>query len=142
MSESTTTSLYEGLKALVESTFPKKCNNCGAVYETAEEFIEKTQIVRADHSGLKSTEDFDGSTIVELFRNCHCGSTLMDTFSDRRDLSESGEKRRQNFNKIMQMVQKRYNLEENEARNELLKIMRGQSSEVIKDILPSKRKSN
>jgi hypothetical protein len=140
MPDSTTTSLYDGLKALVKSAFPKKCNNCGATYQTAEEFIEKTQIIRPDHSGLKSTEDYDGSTIVELFRNCHCGSTLMDAFSDRRDLSEAGEKRRKNFDKIMQLVQKKYDLDREQARNELLKIMRGQHSEIIKDILPQKRK--
>jgi hypothetical protein len=140
MTDSATRSLYDGLKALAESAFPKKCNTCGATYQSAEEFIQKTQIVRSDHSGLKSSEDDDGSTIVELFRNCSCGSTLMDAFSDRRDLSEAGEKRRNNFDKILQLVQKKYELERTDARNELLKIMRGQHSEIIKDILPQRKK--
>ncbi|MGH1487660.1 MAG: hypothetical protein ACRBCI_15710 [Cellvibrionaceae bacterium] len=139
MSETTNDSIYSGLKALAESSFPKKCNTCNETYQTAEEFIAKTQHVRPDHSGLKSSADDDGSEIVELFRNCLCGSTLMDAFTDRRDLSESGEARRQNFDKLLVMIQDRYSIERTIARDELLKIMRGEASQIIKHIIPAPR---
>ena len=139
MSDINNDSIYSGLKALAESSFPKRCNNCGATYQTAEEFIIKTQHIRPDHSGLKSSPDDDGSQIVELFRNCSCGSTLMDAFSDRRDLSEAGEARRQNFEKLLVMIQSHYNIERHTAREELLKIMCGEASQIIKHILPSPR---
>ncbi|MCK9987662.1 MAG: hypothetical protein AzoDbin1_04134, partial [Azoarcus sp.] len=42
----------------------------------------------------------DGQVIVELFRNCVCGSTLMDCFRDRRDTSEAGLRRRARFGEL------------------------------------------
>jgi hypothetical protein len=128
--------IYSDLRALIESSFPKKCNTCGRTYQNAAEFILETEKVGAKGSGLKSTEDYDGSTIVELFRNCPCGSTLMDAFNDRRDLSEKGETRRKNFDKLLKLIQTTHKIEKDIAREELLKIMRGQSSDIIKNILP------
>jgi hypothetical protein len=61
-----------------------------APYEDAAEFLAATRQVRPDHTGLKEGIDEDGAAIVEVFRNCACGSTLLETFSDRRDQSPGG----------------------------------------------------
>ena len=79
--------LFRSLRALEEATFPKVCRNCGHRYEDAAEFLAATRQVRPDHTGLKEGIDEDGAAIVEVFRNCACGSTLLETFSDRRDQS-------------------------------------------------------
>lgn len=62
---------YAELQEIAANTFPKRCLACG-------------------RSGLKQSVDDGGHVIVELFRHCVCGSTLMDCFTDRRDASETG----------------------------------------------------
>jgi len=120
--------LFNGLKALTEASFPKKCATCQRVYQTADEFIQQTQLV-GDKSGLKSSIDDDDSVIVELFRNCVCGSTLMDCFKDRRGSS----KRRDVFGKLLILLCDK-GLEREHARTELLKVLHGESSQVIEDL--------
>lgn len=120
---------YCNLKALSDAAFPKQCANCGLVYHSLEEFVAKTEQV-AGQSGLKGGFDDDDQPIVHLFRNCACGSTLMDFFSDRRDGSQTGVQRRALFDKLI------CNLEEEglstaAARRELLKVARGESSDVL-----------
>lgn len=124
--------LYQGLQALANTSFPKKCNTCGKFYQTADQFVQETQRVRKNHSGLKSGVDDDGSVIVELFRNCSCGSTLMDCFNDRRDLTHQGERRRKKFGEVMIILQNDHGLEPAQAREEIFKILRGEGSEFIK----------
>ncbi len=94
------TTLFDELLALESCAFPKKCQTCGRTYQCVEEFTSKTHAINGK-SGLKAAEDDNGSTVLELFRNCICGSTLLDFFADRRDLSEQGTKRRQIFEKIL-----------------------------------------
>lgn len=89
--------LFKGLKELSESAFPKKCANCGRLFESAEQFLLETQDINTSTTGLKQADDDDGSQILEVFRNCPCGSTLMEFFNDRRDLSDQGTKRRKKF---------------------------------------------
>ncbi|MFT6731877.1 MAG: hypothetical protein ACJAS9_000050 [Polaribacter sp.] len=79
-------SLFDDHIALEHSSFPKKCKTCGKVYESVDEFTENTKLINGN-SGLKSSEGDDGETILELFRNCKCGSTLLDFFADRKDMS-------------------------------------------------------
>jgi hypothetical protein len=122
--------LFANLKALVESSFPKRCRNCGRSYATAAEFATATSALSPDRSGLKQTCDEDGKPIIELFRNCVCGSTLMDGFHNRRDLSPAGCKRRQCFDELLRLIQER-GIDSAVARMELLKLMRGQKSEPI-----------
>ena len=93
--------LFRSLRALEEATFPKLCRNCGRKYEDAAEFLAATRQVRPDHTGLKEGIDEDGAAIVEVFRNCACGSTLLETFSDRRDQSPGGLRRRQRFGEML-----------------------------------------
>jgi hypothetical protein len=117
---------FEGLQALAVAAFPKHCNSCGRVYATAEEFMLQTQAIRKNGSGLKQSFDDNNITIVEAYRNCFCGSTLMDFFSDRRDVSEAGQHRRQLFQKLLPHLQGK-GMGPNEAREYLLRILRGQT---------------
>lgn len=114
----------QGLRALAESAFPKSCRNCGRAYRTAQDFISETQPVRADRSGLRQTYGDDDVAIVELYRNCVCGSTLMDFFSDRRDLSAAGERRRSQFERLLPHLQQN-GMSLEQARDYLLQLLRG-----------------
>ncbi len=121
--------LFAGLRALADSAFPKTCRNCGRVYRTADEFLEETQGL-ARGSGLKSGLTEEDQTVVMLFRNCSCGSTLMDQFENRRDDSPAGVHRRQAFGKILDLLRQR-GLEASDARRELLKVVRGETSDLL-----------
>ena len=116
---------FEGLQALAASAFPKHCNYCGRVFASASEFMQQTQSVRQDITGLKQSFDDDSVTIVEAYRNCLCGSTLMDFFSDRRDISEGGARRRELFDKLLPHLQEK-GMAKAEARAHLLRLLRGQ----------------
>lgn len=129
---------YAGLRQLAESAFPKRCRNCGRTYRDAKEFVASTEPTAPDRSGLKQSLDDDNRVIVELFRNCVCGSTLMDCFNDRRDLSSSGTLRRQHFQKLLDQLAE-HGVERQLARAELLKVMRGQASELLRNIAQSRR---
>lgn len=121
--------LFSGLKALSDASFPKKCSLCGQEYASVEEYVQKTEDV-SGKSGLKKGYDDDDKPIVELFRNCVCGSTLMDCFNDRRDLSDGGLKRRELFGQLMGMLTDK-GIENDVARNELLKVIQGEPSPVL-----------
>jgi len=107
------------LRALAEAAFPKHCRNCGKVYPTAEDFLQQTQ-----GRGLKQSVDDDDMTIVEAYRNCLCGSTLMDFFSNRRDNSASGDHRRALFDKLLPDLERK-GMSRSEAREHILKLLRG-----------------
>jgi hypothetical protein len=122
--------LYHGLQALSDLSFPKQCATCGNRFETAEAFISQTESIRKS-SGLKEDVDDEDRVIVELFRNCPCGSTLMDEFNNRRDLSETGIKRREKFGELLdRLTHKGFSMKT--AREELLKVMRGEGSKLLK----------
>ncbi len=125
-------SLFEHLTALENNSFPKKCETCGAVYKDVEDFTKKTEHIRGK-SGFKSTEGDEGETILELFRNCVCGSTLLDFFSDRRDTSSNGEKRRESFNKVLEHLVKN-GIEIEKARTELKYYIKHKKSKLLEDI--------
>lgn len=126
-----------GLSALLESSFPKKCKVCGREYRTAQQFLQETQDLPSAKSCLKEAIEDDGTAIVEVFRNCVCGSTLMDEFNDRRDASEQGRLRREKFARSLQQLMKQ-GLEYPVARAELLKLLRGQPSPIIDGLLKRK----
>jgi hypothetical protein len=138
--ENQNTDFFRNLRAITDAAFPKHCKNCGMTYNGPEDFIAKTESL-SGKSGLKSSFDDSDATIVELYRNCICGSTLMDFFSDRRDNSEKGAERRRLFDKLLQTLESR-NVVREVARIELLKILRGEKSELIESLgLTFKRKS-
>lgn len=122
--------LFAGLRALSESTFPKTCSTCGKIFLSPSQFIKETQSLN-ESSGLKSSFDDDDQSIVELFRNCICGSTLMSSFTERRDTSPAGLKRRELFGRLMNiLIQK--GISEYRARAELLNFMHGKPSALFK----------
>lgn len=124
--------LFEGLKALSDNAFPKECATCGRVYRSPEDFVQQSEDI-AGRSGLKHGYDEDDRPVVELFRNCVCGSTLMDFFSDRRDASPRGLKRRRVFGKMLALLESR-GMDSQTARQELLRLMRGDPSEKIESL--------
>ena len=126
--------LFNGLIALSESSFPKICPTCNHVYESAEEYVKLTDSIRGK-SGLKVSEDDDGKPILELFRNCHCGSTLLDFFKDRRDTSEQ----REQFGQLLDQVSE-MGIERDIARTELLKVKKGVSSDILNELQQSLKK--
>ncbi len=138
MGNSIQDTLFEGLTALAESSFPKKCNCCGRLFETVEDFVKDTVDIPTAKSSLKTAEEEDGSIVLELFRNCPCGSTLMDAFSDRRDFSERGFKRREKFEFMLDFLAEQ-GIDKLVAREELLKVMHGQKSIILSCIHPPKK---
>ena len=128
---------YSGLRPREKSAFPKKCRNCGRVFETAEQYFTETSDIREEDAGLKQLIDDDSSVVVEAFRNCPCGSTLMDHFSDRRDMSPAGRARRERFDEFLKyLVQS--GLDADIAYTELLKVARGGESEILARYKPPK----
>jgi hypothetical protein len=127
-----TSELFKGLKALSEASFPKHCASCGQEYTSVKDYVEKTDDVYGK-SGLKKGYDDDDKPIVELFRNCTCGSTLMDCFSDRRDVSEAGLKRRKMFGKLIEMLTSK-GVPADTARVELMKVLKGKSSGLLEKL--------
>ena len=123
-----------GLTALLESSFPKKCNVCGREYKTAQQFLQQTQDIPNAKSCLKEAIEDNGTAIVEVFRNCICGSTLMDEFNNRRDISEAGRLKREKFGRLLQHLVN-LGIERKIARTELLKLLRGQSSQILDKLL-------
>jgi pyruvate/2-oxoacid:ferredoxin oxidoreductase beta subunit len=122
--------LFKGLHELAASSFPKTCKTCGRVFKTSEQFLTETQDLLSARSCLKQAVEDDGSTLVEVFRNCPCGSTLMDEFSDRRDLSEKGLKRRKIFER-MQAILIEKGIDADLAKSELIKAAKGKRSDLL-----------
>ena len=68
--------------------------------------------------------------VVDIFRNCVCGSTLLESFLNRRDLSEDGIMRRMLFQEMVcKLVAMGCPAET--ARSEFLKLMRGRPNELL-----------
>jgi hypothetical protein len=100
-----------------------------APYEDAAEFPGRHPAGAPDHTGLKEGIDEDGASIVEVFRNCACGSTLLETFSDRRDQSPGG---CGGASASARCSTSWWRTASNTpARDELLKLMRGQPHDLI-----------
>ncbi|AYH42101.1 oxidoreductase [Azoarcus sp. DN11] len=122
--------LYAGLAEIAADTFPKRCAACGRSYRDVDDYVAQTQRVGSGGSGLRQTVGDDGQVIVELFRNCVCGSTLLELFHNRRDVGEAGLRRRARFGELIEMLVAR-GLEREQARTELLKLLRGEPSAIL-----------
>ena len=123
--------IYAGLRQLADSAFPKRCAACGREYRSSAEFLAATKPVRTNASGLKQTHDDDGQAIVELFRNCVCGSTLLESYWNRRDLSDAGIMRRKRFQDMVGKLVAT-GCPAKIAHNELLKFVRGQPNNLMR----------
>lgn len=129
-----TDNYLNGLTALIDSSFPKTCRLCGKTYTSAEQFLAETENMPHGRSSLKQAIEDDGTVIVEVFRNCSCGSTLMDEFNSRRDNSEHGQKQRLKFNKLLNILLQQH-IDIDIARTEILKLFKGKKSEVLDNLL-------
>ncbi len=127
--------LVRGLKALVETTFPKRCRCCGRNFADVADYVAQTHAMPNGSQGLKQSLGDDGEVVVDLFRNCPCGSTLMDSFSDRRDSTAKGEARRQRFNELITYLES-CGLATVVARHELLEVMHGRPSDILTKFRP------
>ena len=127
--------LLAGLRELSASAFPKRCATCGRVYHSADEYARLTHRINAQASGLKQARNDDGTPMVELFRNCECGSTLMDAFCDRRNPTPEGVRRRARFGELLDYLVTR-GMDRPTARDELLKVMRGEPSPLLRNLPP------
>jgi hypothetical protein len=129
---------YQDLQTLVDTTFPKICPKCERTFASQEEFLRETIPVRditlTDNSGLFALEGGDAPTTVGVFRNCECGTTLMADFMDRRDNSDKGQGRRDQFDNLHAMLTD-HGVAPIDARNELLSVLHGQRSKIIDDLL-------
>jgi hypothetical protein len=124
--------LLEGLRELSKTAFPRKCMNCGRVYASLEEFIKETKQLERGSGLIENVgcpEDGD-EPIVELYRNCVCGSTLMEFFADRRDSSENGQRRRDVFGKLLYLMNEK-GISNEDARKELLLLLQFKRSKLI-----------
>ncbi len=121
---------FAGLKTLSQADFPKHCNTCGRVYQSEVEYFHETLAIRPERTGLKSALDDDDGTLVELYRNCVCGSTLMAFFSDRRDATAAGNRRRLLFEELLAYLLQT-GVDPVAARAELLRVIHGERSELL-----------
>ncbi len=123
--------LSQGLQALAHSAFPCVCQGCGQKFESMNEFVSITNDNEAASSGsLNQNIDEKGTSYLEITRKCVCGSTLKGEFGDRRDTSEAGIRRRENFTYVLEFLNDK-GFSQNDARNELLKLIRGEKSEAL-----------
>ena len=86
--------------------FPKQCRSCGKVYADEKRFLAETSAAAHVPSDIRSVRDDESeqNVYLEVFRNCTCGSTLMELFHSRRDLSEQGLTRRQLFDSMLSIL--------------------------------------
>jgi len=84
----------------MKNAFPKKCPCCGRIFATLQAFIDGSQSI-LDTSGLREFVDGDLRSALELYRNCRCGSTLMEFCENRRDSSPSGAAARKLFARLL-----------------------------------------
>ena len=133
--EKWTSEWYSGLRPKGESAYPKTCGNCGRVYETPDDFFTETGNIKPEDTGLRASNDEVGGVIVEAFRNCLCGSTLMENFADRRDMSPAGHERRERFDQMLNYLVE-IGLNADTAYTELLNVARGGESNILAKIKP------
>ena len=111
-------------KPLYRNVFPKKCTNCGKVYFTEADFFQHSTPIERSVASIKTIQDpsDEKGIYLEVFRNCYCGSTLMELFHCRTNISEAGIKRRLLFESLLKsLIQSGYELVD--ARSLLLELM-------------------
>jgi hypothetical protein len=126
--------LLSGLRILAESSFPRECGYCGKRYESAEQFLEQTKGTYTSPSGLTESVDDDDHPTVEAYRNCSCGSTLVEVFDNRRGNTQEDCLRRKKFSEVLETLVA-MGVERSIARNELLAVIRGETSELLENYI-------
>lgn len=120
---------FANLQALADDRFPKRCRNCGREYASEADYFQQTQAIRPDITGLKAADDEEGP-LVEVFRNCVCGSTLLVNCASRRDHSAYGDRQRLLFDDLLVYLV-RHGVERALARRELRRVAGGERSEML-----------
>jgi len=108
------------LQSRLKSAFPKDCRKCGKVYKSFEDFYFGTdEIVHGTVSYPTIGAEF------YLHRNCKspCESTLVVVFTDRRDETALGFKRRNKFQECLEKLQHNLPIHSTEAREFLFKLL-------------------
>ncbi|MFH2008940.1 MAG: hypothetical protein ABI333_20290 [bacterium] len=82
-------------------------------------------------TAIQPTTDDAGRPALQLYRNCPCGSTLLELFRDRRDLSPAGRQRRKRFGELLEQLEQS-GLGREIGRSELRRFLRGEDSELIR----------
>ncbi len=121
--------LTKELKEIAEISFPKECTSCGARYESLEDFLEQTDSI-PNAQGLFDKLILEDMSVIDIIRNCHCGSTLMVAFSERRDKTAHGLRRRELFGHLLERLLE-VGIEEPAARTALLKVVHGGRSDLL-----------
>lgn len=127
---------YKRLRSLFGDTFPKKCAKCGRVFESLDHFLLETRYIDKPGNVNKACDE-SGKAFIVMYRNCTCGSTMMDIFNDRRDTSEAGEQRRREFDELLALLVES-GFEKEYARVELRKAIRGEQTDILNAIEPSR----
>jgi len=134
--------LFFGLREFSKSAFPKSCECCGKEYRNLVDFLSFTKPLSADSSGLKQEQDIEGHILVDLFRNCTCGSTMLEIFLNRRDVSVEGGLRRLQFQDKFEKFVAMACLAET-GRDEWLRRLRGQAiTNAVKPLQIKNRSGN
>lgn len=123
--------MLDDLKYFLDEEFPKTCD-CGEMYYSMEDFIERTREVPAAEAA-GSGQPVQGQPI-NLVRQCRCGLKLVIDFSSRRDRSPKGNERRQMFGDLLNFFTNA-GMDPVKARDELLKVVHGQQSNELIRVL-------
>lgn len=116
----------------VANTFPKACKSCGRVYRDAKAFIEQT-LPASIAKGIKPAHGNNGQEILEIFRNCHCGATLMSPFYSRRGSSGLASECRQQFDKLVTQMTLSGRTQE-AAQGELRQVITGGYADILEQL--------
>ncbi|HUU00933.1 MAG TPA: response regulator [Myxococcota bacterium] len=122
--------LYQGLRSISRDSFPRKCPMCAKVFASEEDFLGGETRPVYDGSGLRQTLDERDWPMVEVFRNCTCGSTMLELFRERRDRSSAGKRQRKKFGQLLALLMS-VGIDESVGRRELLRVLRGEKSEIL-----------
>jgi hypothetical protein len=88
--------------------FPKTCGNCKKVFLTEIEFFQTSLLPHwpADIKVIQNHETNNHGDFLEISRNYSCGSALKEMFHCRRDLTEKGIRKRQEFQRMLDALVK------------------------------------
>lgn len=123
----TVTEVFDGLQALSGSAFPKRCESCSKEYASLEQLAAETTAQQG--SGLKETVG-DSTPRVEMECQCSCGSLLTEAFNDRRASEGIDSQRRSLFERLLSLLTEG-GMPVKMAKKELIKVMKGQTSELL-----------
>lgn len=124
-------SVFRELKSQVARCFPKTCESCGRKYPTLEDFLSATESTPYGSSFIEKAQ-FTDRSIVDILRNCACGSTLMVVLNERRDMTKRGTELRKLFDVLINVLDE-HGIAKDRSREELIKYIRGGESPLLEE---------